>query len=161
MFKETHIHISIDDVDERNNYARGGSDFNLIDQNLVKFAEVFGRDIRINCTVNWYNIWDLHEVIDYATSWGFHLDIEFVNSPEELCIINLPENIKTIINDKYKNNSDQYIQKTLSYMNQNGQDRSIDFFNHVRDLDKKRNESFEKVFPEWSKILNKTHLYGV
>ena len=152
-FKKLKFTISIDDIYERNDYQREMSDFNVIEENLIKFSSIFHKKIIFNCTINWYNIWEIEEFFKYADDINIPVSVQFVTAPVHLNIINLPIKIKKLINEKYKSSTDERIKLIVNRLNLPGKDLSFNFFNHVKHYDKLRNNSFTDVFSEWSRIL--------
>jgi len=151
--KTFRLRISLDDIYERNDYQREGSDFNVIQENVKKFQKDF-TDITFNCTINWYNIWDIDKFFDYCDGVSIPVSVQFVENPNYLNISNLPQSIKKKINTKYKNSTDNRIKIILNRMNLPGEDMIEEFWKHVTYNDLLRNNNFETKFPEWSKILN-------
>lgn len=153
QIKKFHLRISLDDINERNNYQREGSDFKLIQENVSKFQKDFD-DIMFNCTINWYNIWDIDKFFDYCDSVSIPVSVQFVENPTYLNISNLPQSVKEKINAKYKNSTDKRIKIILNRMNISGKNAIESFRKHVTYYDLLRNNNFEKAFPEWSEILS-------
>ena len=56
-FPNLQVRISLDDIFERNDYQREGSDFTLIEDIFFKFSSKFFGQVTFNCTLNWYNIY--------------------------------------------------------------------------------------------------------
>ena len=151
--KKFRLRISLDDINERNDYQREGSDFNIIQENVLKFKKDFD-DIMFNCTINWYNIWDIGKFFDYCDGVSIPVSVQFVENPEYLNVSNLPLSIKNMINKKYKDSADQRIKIVLNRMNLSGSDMLENFRKHVTHYDLLRNNNFHVKFPEWSSILN-------
>lgn len=155
--KNLDIRISLDDIYERNDYQREGSDFNIIEQNFVKFSTHFPGKVMFNCTMNWYNIYHIDEFLEYGDDFNTPLSIQYVEQPQYLNIINLPKKIKDIINKKFASTTDERLQIILNRMNIESTvdwDVPKQFFRHIDFYDKLRKNDFNKAFPEWSEILN-------
>ena len=148
------IRISLDDIYARNDYQREGSNFDVIEENFIKFSREFPGKITFNCTMNWYNIYYIDEFLEYADDFNTPVSIQFVEQPVYLNITNLPQEIKNIVNQKFETNDDERIQLILNRMNLEGTDQLDSFWNHINFYDKLRDNNFEKAFPEWSEILN-------
>ena len=148
------IRISLDDIYERNNYQREGSNFDVIEENFVKFSTNFYGKIMFNCTMNWYNIYHIDEFLQYADDFNTPISIQYVEQPSYLNISNLPINIKNIICDKFKDTQDERIKKIIRRMMIDGEDLINRFYSHVDLYDKMRNNNFKIAFPEWSEILD-------
>lgn len=154
QFPRLQIRISLDDIFERNDYQREGSNFDSIEENFLKFSSKFYNRVTFNCTMNWYNIFYINEFLEYSDDFNTPVSIQYVEHPKYLNITNLPENVKQKVNTKFKNNTDSRINLILDRMNLPGINLINDFFKHVKYYDEVRNNSFEKIFPEWHDILN-------
>lgn len=152
--KRFHLRISLDDIHERNDYQREGSSFDVIQKNVRKFRKDFD-DVMFNCTMNWYNIWEIDKFFAFCDSVSVPVGpMQFVENPSWLNISNLPESVKKKINEKFKDSTDQRIRVILNRMNLPGENLIERFWDHVIHYDLLRNNDFQKAFPEWSEILN-------
>tara|TARA_B100000073_G_scaffold320966_1_gene301072 strand:- start:1405 stop:2505 length:1101 start_codon:yes stop_codon:yes gene_type:complete len=152
--KDFELKISLDDIEERNDYQREGSDFEEIERNIIKFWYDFKGSMEFNCTINWYNIWDIDEFFQFADDYITPVSVQFVENPKFLNITNLPEKVKEKINLKYKNSTDDRIKLILNRMNLQGEDQLENFWKHVNHYDELRDNDFRKTFPEWSNIID-------
>ncbi len=152
--KSLDIRISLDDIYERNNYQREGSDFEVIEKNFIKFINNFPDKVMFNCTMNWYNIYYIDEFLEYADDFGTPVSIQYVEQPVNLNITNLPVEVKAIVNKKFKDNKDERIQLILNRMNLEGVNKIEHFRAHIKYYDELRDNNFAKAFPEWSEILD-------
>ena len=122
------IRISLDDIYERNNYQREGSNFDVIEKNFIKFSTNFYGKIMFNCTMNWYNIYHIDEFLQYADDFNTpiliaHLfeGVKFINqikedkesiTIEDLLILSTTMNVFVfdvlgLLNDVKENSSDK------------------------------------------------------
>jgi len=151
------IRISLDDIYERNDYQRDGSNFDIIEQNFINFSRHFPGQIMFNCTINWFNIFHIDEFLEYADDFNTPVSIQYVEQPMYMNIIHLPVQIKELINHKFGMSNDERIQLILNRMNIKSTldwDVPLRFFRHIDWYDPIRKSDFNKAFPEWSKILN-------
>lgn len=151
------LKISLDDLGERNDYQREGSDFDLIEENFFKLAKDFKNVIEFNCTMNWFNIWHIDELLEYADNNATKVSICYCENPKFFALHNLPQKIKDQVNEKFKSLNDERINLILNRMNLPA-DPSVrsplqGFFDHCKYYDKLRGNDFRTAFPEWSKIL--------
>ena len=65
----------------------------------------------------------------------------------------MPQRVKNILIEKYKNSKVERIHELLSFLNQPGLDELDLFFNEVNEVDKIRDQKFEIEFNEWYKVL--------
>lgn len=151
------IRISLDDIYERNDYQRDGSNFDIIEQNFINFSTHFPGQIMFNCTVNWFNIFHIDEFLEYADDFNTPVSIQFVEQPKYMNIIHLPTQVKERINHKFGMSNDERIKLILNRMNIESTldwDVPLRFFRHIDWYDPLRKTDFNKAFPEWSEILN-------
>lgn len=147
------IRISLDDIYERNDYQREGSDFNIIEKNFIKFTKNFYGKIMFNCTMNWYNIYYIDEFLEYADDFNTPVSIQYVESPSYLNIANLPTDVKEIICNKFKDTQDERIKKIIRRMMLDGENHINKFYAHITKYDTMRNNDFATAFPKWNEIL--------
>jgi MoaA/NifB/PqqE/SkfB family radical SAM enzyme len=155
-FQKAIVIASIDDVGPRLEYARSGSVWKTIDQNLRKYAAQDHITLMIKCTVNNYNIWYLEDIITYADELGVKIEFDFVYEPPQLSIKNLHPAVKTKIKEKYlkSNYLSSKLFNVLNYLDAGDLDLTDDFFEYTIEYDKHRSENFAKVFPEWNAELD-------
>lgn len=166
-FDNVIVGVSVDLTDQRAAYVRHGSDYQVIKQNYRSIAPYV--KINISSVLSLYNAfnlielqkdWILNEKVS-ASSIGF---MTLVN-PDFLSIQILPKFFKdqifTEINQHIKwlktvPESDQLIidwQNAQNFMMLEDHSDLLDTFFEVNDLkDQYRNESFERVFPEFQNL---------
>ncbi len=174
--------ISIDDLYERNEYARDKSKWETIETNILKFKHMFLRcgknpnHMNINCTVNNYNIWYLDELIQWAEDFELginfhivhetgtgHLSPKFLHPSIKEEIIkkykrfdNNPK-LKGIINNiKKEQELSEYHQRWLNWCNMadmKAEDMTDGFLKWTAWKDSIRKQDFTRVFPEWYDVL--------
>ena len=155
-FKSIHFMISIDDLGDRNHYIRWPS-------NWVKTIETF-KWIKQLCdensnmsyvimqTVSLFNVFYLKEFEDYFSQYKSSIIMNFVSQPAHFDISNLPREIKDIILQKIIGSACE--QTVSNYMKIERNTSNIkQFLWEVRKIDNQRNESYEKIFPEFYGIL--------
>lgn len=167
--KNLKIEVSLDGIFGLNNYIRSGSDFNIIDQNIIEYSNFLQnrnfKKLTIHICVMIYNINLIPKIYDYLID-RYDLErisIDIVYNPKELNIVNLPKNIKSKINDLYNieittnpNNvrRTELFNKILKYLNCEPLmdfDKVIEYHN---ELNKIRNEKLGDLNPLISNILN-------
>lgn len=150
-FNRVRIGISLDDIDDRLEYQRNGAVWETIKSNIFSLKSLDNVDLNIHCTVNNYNIWDLHFLFNWAEENKIKVVTNILHGPERLCIKNLHQSIKDKIWNKH--GSDHRFKTILKYMNQERDPNVTDFIPETELIDNIRNENFRKVFPEWSELI--------
>ena len=62
-------------------------------------------------------------------------------------------NVKEKIKEKYKGNNNHQLQKVISFLDASNEDRLTDFMRVTAQLDNRRKESFDEIFPEFAEVL--------
>lgn len=148
-FKHVTISISVDDLGSRLEYARHGSKWDTIKNNMNLLAKDFY--VQVYCTINNYNIFYLDELYQYCLSNNIAYCRGFLHEPEMLSIKNLHPTIKKDVLEKYQHSNS--FKDIVDFLMQDGDDLTIDLHKTIASLDKFRGESFEDVFPEWSEVI--------
>ena len=151
QFKHVNIAFSVDDIDARLNYHRHGADWELIKKNIQKVPLDKNIRIAIYSTVNNYNVWYVEEAMEEFRKLTPNVSYDFVYEPAFLSPRCLNSFIKEEIIEKYSGKEDY--EKIIKYVKSSGVDRTIEFHDQIRKLDKIRNENFAEVFPEWSEVV--------
>jgi len=157
-FKEIRITGSIDDTGKRLQYARGGARWETVLANAKKYSALSKKYekliFNLMPTVNNYNIWYLNDIIDFYHDIGANdLLFNMVHEPKNQSVQYLPEDVKEKIKEKYKGNNNHQLQKVISFLDASNEDRLTDFMRVTAQLDNRRKESFDEIFPEFAEVL--------
>ena len=156
-FKYAQILLSIDDISNRYEYQRFPGNFSTVEENLVKYKKLQQENPNVSIiifpTISNFNIFYLDEIYQWLDNHNVRHFFNILHYSSYNCIKNLPERVKVILTNKYKNSKIDRIHELLSFMNQQGTDELQKFLNEVREIDKIRDQTFETEFNEWYKIL--------
>lgn len=155
QFKKVQVTCSIDDLGERNDYIRAGSEWDTVISNLDKIQSHSWIEASVCQTVGWMNVYYINDFIKYMRSRNLHVHLNYVYDPEFLSIKALPANLKQVVLDRctdlneWELNSlrSQFTDQTDDTLYQHG----VQYNNW---LDNNNRTSFANVFPEWYKVLN-------
>ncbi len=146
--------LSIDGIGDLNRYFRHGADFEQCIQHINKFKEL--KEIRknkstylqIHTTVSIYNVNLIKEIEDFFnTNYNeFDTTHRILYWPEQLCIKNIPNDLKEKIRPIVESYGEKYID-ILNELNNEGKDIFDHFINFHNKLDSLRNESLENINP--------------
>ena len=151
-FKEVKLTVSLDDVGKRLEYQRHGANWHDILENMLILKQEEYITLSIHPTINNYNIWDIHEILNWAFLNKIEIVINVLHGPDHLSIKTLPNELKDLITKKHKRTI--FMQNVLDYMNATPPPNSKSYFTkEIEFMDKIRNESFRDVFPEWSELV--------
>lgn len=150
-FKQVRIGISLDDIGPRLEYQRKGSNWETIKNNVIQLKKESWIALNVHPTINNYNIWDIQDLFNWANNNKIVIVTNILHGPERLCIRNLPIEIKEKIKEKH--GSDPRMRTILNYLDGDRDPLVVDFIPETEFIDNIRNENFQKVFPEWSKLI--------
>lgn len=158
-FKKVEMNISIDDIEERNNYIRYPSKWKEIIDNTVYLDSIDFIDVSITQTVSIYNIFYIKEFRDFFNSIEIPSHFNFLNLPEFLSAGNASEFMKHSVLDKHKNES--YITELINFFKMFESVPSVykknmlsKFADYNSQLDIIRKTNFKETFKEWSDIID-------
>lgn len=151
QFKNVSIAFSVDDIGPRLNYHRHGADWELIKSNIQKVPTDKNIKIAIYSTINNYNVWYIEEAFEEFLKLTPNVSYDFVYEPGFLSPRWLNKHIKEELIERYKGKVK--FERIIKYLSSEDVDKTLDFHNQIRTLDKIRNEKFSEVFPEWSEVV--------
>ena len=118
------------------------------------------RELMINCVVTPYNLYTIHELLDYFISRKLKVKLHPTTLPNYFSISNIPENIKHVflerLNSKHLPASYQEeMNNVISVLTRHGEvDTWKQFLRTTRIHDRYRKENFENTFPEFFKVIS-------
>jgi len=151
QFKNVSIAFSVDDIGPRLNYHRHGADWELIKSNIQKVPTDKNIKIAIYSTINNYNVWYIEEAFEEFLKLTPNVSYDFVYEPGFLSPRWLNKHIKEELIERYKDK--EKFEKIIKYLSSSVVDKTLEFHNQIRSLDKIRNENFVEVFPEWAEVV--------
>jgi MoaA/NifB/PqqE/SkfB family radical SAM enzyme len=157
-FREVHISVSIDDVGDRNTYMRGLSNWDLTIKNLKELINTYSFNFTITQTVNVYNFLYVEELYEYLKENGInlHIIVNHIYDPDYLSVNVLPQKVRKDKIDSLKGKLPDYYYNDIfgKYYNTECNGLFGEFLKYTREVDKIRNESFEKTLPKLNQIIN-------
>lgn len=175
-FDFVQIFASLDDFGQRAEYARKGTNWDIIEKNISKILESNSKvKLHTSSTINIWNILYLPEIIDRFIALGipyYNIQVNNVLTFPEMYHINtLSDELKSVAKNNLNSHlkrmplperayfSDKYesIKNFLKETPDNISESHKLFRRKTEHLDSIRNEKFEDVFPEmaeWYKKIN-------
>jgi MoaA/NifB/PqqE/SkfB family radical SAM enzyme len=171
QFERVTVGISLDDIGERAEYFRKGTDWKILTQNMERIRTEFPTIARyVNCTVNIHNVFYLPEIVDWLV---FHeviqlsgFNVNLLLGPEEYVLHVLPSNLKLKVREKLLKYVDRCasargwghiadsFRNVIAFMDQeDASDRLEKFRSRTRAMDEIRSEKFIDVFPELRELM--------
>jgi MoaA/NifB/PqqE/SkfB family radical SAM enzyme len=156
-YKKVNIHLSIDDTTSYFEYQRHPAKWSTILKNIEKFKE---KKINITLiqTLSVFNVLQLLDYENFVKKTNLYWAHQILWQPTEFSIQNLPKKIKNYILEKYKNKEDHEIFKivmSICNMKSNIDESTFkqNFLQKIEIIDKIRQESFAKTFPELYSLI--------
>ena len=174
QFKHVRVSVSIDDIGARGEYFRKGLNWSRLIKNLDILKEQVPHIVlTLTVTVNIFNIYYLPELYEFFLKGGYinaqGINFNMLLDPDEYRIQVLPAAFKHKVAFKLKSSLlglkaalptedlvyyEQQVQGALDFLYKEDQSHLLEQFSQrTLTLDKIRNESFTKVFPELAPLL--------
>ncbi len=155
-FKSVTICISIDDLHDRLEYERYPTEWNVIQDNLQKFLKLRSENSNVFLTlcptVSNFNVYYLNEYVEWAKQLDIHIYFNILHYSPSHSIKNLPDHLKDIVAEKLTLPEFTEVKRFLLLEREN--DNLIqEFIEATIGLDEYRNQSFEKTFGEWGRLV--------
>lgn len=158
-FREIDIQISIDDIGSRFEYNRWPAKWNEVYSNIKKLQELENKksNIRLSVayTVSVFTILYAKDFFDWCLAEGLPSPwMGRLNHPDYYSVEILPEQISLKIKEILHKSNFDIVKNLTGYLNSSKQNLLPLFKNKINELDKIRNQNFQKTFPELQEILN-------
>jgi len=173
QFKSVQIEISIENMHVSNNYIRMGSDFKLIQENILRFKNE-NMTVVLRTVPQALSIIHYDSIIDFAIEHNLGFDSNVLDNPQHLKCFVIPKEIKKEIMDKIKSkymyilSSDTNINEVATFRSFKGIKRHIEsllvrlnesepdniedlrhkFVTYNRELDNVSELKFKDIYPE-------------
>jgi hypothetical protein len=148
-FNKVRIHISIDDLEERNDYIRYGGKWDDVIQNfnkILQYKDIF--NLEVCQTVSAYNVYNIDNFKKFTLDNDVVISHNYVHYPSFQHVSLIPEEMKNQIlsNIQYMREDEVERLKIELFKDNNKENDFIDF---VKILDKTRNLKITDYLPEW------------
>ena len=151
QFKQVRLHLSIDDLEERNDFIRYGSSWKTIMENfqrILKEKDVF--HLEICQTVSALNVMNIHKFKKFAQEHNIIVAHNFVHYPVHLAVNILPEEMVNKLKENLSGLHPHERQRLMSEVSRECEPGMLDkFVGFMKILDKQRKTSIKDVLPEW------------
>jgi len=154
-FDKVQLSLSIDDLEERNDYIRSGSNWKTTMDNLEKLKNIPKLNISICQTVSIYNIFYIDKFYEFFNDIELHLN--WCYDPDFLQPWILPQTTKDIIIQKIKSSPhiNQYTANNIIETMKLASDEVLlqRFKTYNQKLDEYRSSKFSEIFPELVNLI--------
>lgn len=152
------FNISLDSYSPSNNYQRWGSDYLQVFSNVKQYEKLFDKKyIAYHSTISTLTANHLaHTVNILHDLHGYHISIDFVRSPELLCMLYAPDEYVDWVMESNQTNTLAY-SVTKNFLKDAAYDPVTwqQFLDHTARLDQYYKTKLEDYNPELSKFLSK------
>lgn len=165
-FKRVEVSCSIDHYGERAEWLRHGTDWGVVESNLLTLRSLDFVSFQINTVFSIFNYLTLNEFYSYMKEKqiirndDWHTTLYLAVNPPYYSAVSLPKSLKEEAKNKALNfiesNGNDYkklgelVTDAVNFAGTKNtwQESKEEFFRHTLYLDKIRNENFFKIFPE-------------
>ena len=157
QFRKVRIHLSIDDLKERNYYIRFPSDWNTIMKSFYKILEyknIF--NLEVCQTVSALNVYNIDNFKKFTLDHDLVISHNYVHYPNHLQINLIPDSMKAEILNGIKYMRDDEIERLKIELFKPYTQKHVDrFHSFMRIMDKTRKVYIEDYLPEWKGVIYK------
>lgn len=153
-FKQVQISCSIDDLGQRNDYIRAGSDWSTVINNLDKLQSIGLFDVSICQTISWLNVYYVNEFNKFMRNRGLHVHLNYVYDPNFMSLKVLNANLQKHILDKCVDlNQWDYNSLQSQFTESPDYDLLLKGWQYNSKLDLLNKKDFTTTFTDWYEIL--------
>lgn len=154
-FKKVQVTCSIDDLYERNEYIRVGSNWNEVLKNLDKLQSLSWIESSVCQTISWINVYNINEFISFMENRNLHVHMNFVYDPEFLSIKILPEQLHGLILDRCSDLNEWQRNSISSKLLKFDYELFHQGIKYTNFLDNYHSKYFKEVYPDWYNELKR------
>jgi hypothetical protein len=155
QFKKVRLHLSIDDIGERNDYIRTGSKWDNIYSNfekIIQYKNIF--NIEVCQTVSALNVFNIDNFKKLTNDFNLVVAHNYVHQPSYMHVSIIPKEIKEHIISNIKHlNEYEFKRLNVELFSENKLEDTDKFFKFINILDMKRNLFIGDYLPEWKKYF--------
>ncbi len=148
-FAKVTIDCSVDGFGEVNEYIRFGSRWSEIESRMERIRKALPEaEIKIVCTVQIYNVFNVERLAEWAGQWGVELAYNFLSWPNYLSSQCLPEELRQNLREKYHRAHPDRYRSLCNWLNRGEfTDAFAEFHSYTRKLDRVRGQNFLSLVP--------------
>ena len=162
QFRRVRIHLSIDDLAERNHYIRYPSDWKTIMNSfykILKYRDIF--NLEVCQTVSALNVFNIDKFKKFTLDHDLIVGHNFVHYPSHLQVNLIPDEMKHHIVDNLKHLREDEIQRLKIELFKEFNPKDVDrFYSFISLMDKARKVDIRNYLPEWKKYFDGKKIYG-
>jgi hypothetical protein len=151
QFKQVRLHLSIDDLEERNDYIRYGAKWEIIYKNflkIIKYRNIF--KLEVCQTVSCLNIFNIDKFKEFTNKYNLVVAHNYVHHPSFQHVSILPDELKEQLLNNINHLNEFELERLKTELYSNEEENGINkFINFIKLLDKKRNVYIGDYLKEW------------
>lgn len=155
QFKHVRLHLSIDDLEERNDYIRYGSKWEVILTNfkkILEYREIFR--IEVCQTVSILNVMNIDNFKKFCLDYDVIVAHNYVHHPSFQHVSLLPTEMKQRLLNSIQFLRDDEKARLLAELNKEVVEKDFErFIEFIKLLDRKRNINIKNYLQEWVKTF--------
>jgi hypothetical protein len=156
QFSFLEFNVSLDSYTSSNNYQRWGGDYEKVFNNVLVYEKIFKKKlIAYHSTISTLTANDLAYTLNILQKLhGYHVSIDFVRSPEHLCMLYAPSDYKDWVLAANESNATAY-SVIGNFLKDAAYDpvRWQEFINTTKRLDEYYNIQLEDYNPALAKFI--------
>lgn len=153
-FRKVRIHLSIDDIGERNTYIRFPVKWETVMQSfnkILKYKDVF--NLEVCQTISLLNVSNIDNFKKFTSEHDLIVAHNYVQHPKHLHISLLPDKMKESIMNNIKFMADDEVERLKIELYKPKESDFSKFINFTQLLDKARNIYIGDYLPEWDEYF--------
>lgn len=153
-FKHVRLHLSIDDIGERNDYIRYGSTWTSIMKSfdkILQYRDIFRLEV---CqTVSCLNVYNIDEFKKFFNQYNMVIAHNYVHHPSFLHVSIVPNKMKKdILDNLIYLRDDERLRLEAELLKERDDEEFEKFKSYIQLLDQKRNNDIRIALPEWKNL---------
>jgi len=154
QFKHVRLHLSIDDLEERNDYIRYGSKWEVILANfkkILEYREVFR--IEVCQTVSILNVMNIDNFKKFCLDYDVIVAHNYVHHPSFQHVSLLPAKLKEELLNNIQYLREDEKTRLIAELNKESTEKDFEkFVEFIKLLDIKRNINIKNYLQEWANV---------
>ena len=156
-FDKVGISFSIDNVGEKFDYERNGSNWYVVADNIQKYSKLDKKRYVLDVfpTVSVFNILDLDSVLDICTQYDFGYELNFVQTCNHFSLYNIPFDKRDKVIEHLSKSKYEIVKAIIAKLQENiYYNLQEKFWTEIDIIDIRRNQNFRQTYPLIANIMS-------
>lgn len=155
QFRKVRIHLSIDDLEDRNHYVRFPSDWNVIMESFYKilnYKDIF--NLEVCQTVSALNVYNVNNFKKFTMDHSLHISHNYVHYPLHMQVNLIPDKMKEDIVNNVSYLVDHEVERLKIELYKPFDQKNVDkFYKFIGMVDSVRKVNIGDYLPEWKEYF--------